>query len=535
MNNFKKNKNLLEEIHKRRTFAIISHPDSGKTTITEKILFIGKVIHNTGSIKPKKNKKYTKSDWMHIEKKRGISITTSVMRFIYKNKLINLLDTPGHSDFSEDTYRILTAVDCCLMIIDASKGVEEQTRKLLSVARMYKKPIITFINKIDRDFKNPIKLLEEIESEFNIISSPITWPIGTGSFLQGIYNLKSEEINFYSSFFNNRSDLKKITGLFHPHLKNFFDYNTILNIRREVHFLKKNFFIFNKKEFLQGNLTPVFFGTALKNFGIDQVLQALVEWAPNPLYRRTNIRKIYPQESKFSGFIFKIQANMDLKHRDRIAFMRIVSGKYFKGIKIKQTRTLKNLIIRDAFYFLAGERYFIQEAYPGDIIGIHNHGNIQIGDTFTEGEKIKFLGIPYFSPEIFRKIRLKNPLQQKKLLKGLFQLSEEGSVQIFRSIQNNSLIIGVIGILQFEIISDRLRMEYNIEPIYENINICCIRWISSKYVDKLNFFKQQNESYLGLDKDNLLIYFFPSMINLKIITARNKDIIFSKTREYQIM
>lgn len=527
------NSNHEQELNKRRTFAIISHPDAGKTTITEKMLLFGKVMRISGTIKGRGNGKYAKSDWMNIEKERGISVTTSVMQFTYKNILMNLLDTPGHQDFSEDTYRILTAVDCCLVIIDAAKGIEERTKKLIDVTRIRNTPIITFINKLDRNSREPIEIIDAIEKELKLNCIPVTWPMSCGKNFKGVYHIYDKIIYLYK----NQLFKKKLLSL-----GSFSDFSDILlgkyigidlaaDIHKELELIINIYPKFDKKNFLKGIITPVFFGSALGNFGIDHVLNSLIKWAPSPLYRESNKRTVKPQEKKFTGFIFKIQANMDLKHRDRIAFMRIVSGQYTKGMKLKHVRIKKNVIISDAFTFLAGDRISINKAYPGDVIGLHNHGTIKIGDTFTEGEEIKFIGIPSFAPEIFRLIYLKNPLKQKQLKKGLVQLSEEGTVQVFRPIMNNSLILGAIGILQFDVVIERLRIEYNIDAMYKKVNISLARWIRSENHRSIYNFQKHHSTYLAYDNSNHLIYLAPSTANLNIVMTQNSDIFFDKIRE----
>jgi peptide chain release factor 3 len=523
------------EIKKRRTFAIISHPDAGKTTITEKILFLGKAIHKSGTVKARGSGTYVTSDWMKIEKQRGISVTSSVMQFCYKNYLINLLDTPGHEDFSEDTYRIITAVDCCLMIIDAAKGVEERTKKLINVTRLRNTPIITFINKLDRDAKNPIDLFDDIENQLEISCTPMNWPINCGNLFQGTYHIHEEETWIYKK--NVKSNKKKLNFFKIPDLNNILLDNNIgtesaQQLREEVELIRQCYLTFNHSFFLKGTLTPVFFGSALSNFGVDHMLSSLIKWAPCPKYRNTDIRKVEPDEKNFSGFIFKIQANMDPKHRDRIAFMRIVSGKYIKGIRLLHVRTRQYLVLNDALIFLAGNRFSVDYAYPGDIIGIHNHGRIRIGDTFTQGELFKFTGIPNFAPEIFRYIRLLDPFKQKQLLKGLKELSEEGAVQIFRPILNNNLILGVIGELQFDVVIERLKEEYHIEAIYESVNVVTARWISSTDNKQLNEFKLKYTANLAIDSGNQLTYIAPSIVNLNIVTSRYPKIMFSKIREH---
>lgn len=523
------------QLNKRRTFAIISHPDAGKTTVTEKMLLFGKVIRTSGTIKARGNGKYAKSDWMNIEKKRGISVTTSVMQFSYKNILMNLLDTPGHEDFSEDTYRILTAVDCCLLVIDAAKGIEDRTKKLMNVSRLHNTPIITFINKLDRDSREAIEILDQIEKELKLNCIPITWPISCGKSFKGVYHLNDKIVYLYKknlikqgnfsnsntfSFFLNEFSLEEYIGR---------DLST--QFMEELKLITHVYPKFSKKSFLKGNTTPVFFGSALGNFGIDHILESLVKWGPSPIYRSTDIRKIEPEEKKFTGFIFKIQANMDLKHHDRIAFMRIVSGQYEKGIKLRHVRMKKDIVISDAFSFLAGDRISIKKAYPGDVIGIHNYGTIKIGDSFTEGEEVNFIGIPSFAPEVFRRVFLKNPLQQKKLKKGLFQLSEEGAIQVFQPIINNNLILGAIGILQFDVVIERLKIEYKIDANYENIDISFARWVKSKNKKDISDFINKNKSYLALDSFNKLIYLAPNKANLNITKNLYNNIFFDKIRE----
>jgi len=415
---------IADEVAKRRTFAIISHPDAGKTTITEKVLLFGRAIQQAGTVKGKKSGQHAKSDWMDMEKERGISITTSVMQFPFADKLVNLLDTPGHEDFSEDTYRTLTAVDSCLMVIDSAKGVEDRTVKLMDVARMRETPIITFMNKLDRDIRDPIELMDEVEDILKISCAPITWPIGMGKEFKGVYHFARDEVILYQGGMGHTiQDSRIISGIDNADLDEAIgEYAD--ELREQVELLAAAANPFDLEEFLAGQLTPVFFGTALGNFGVDHMLDGLVEWAPTPQPRVTNEREVSAIESDLAGFVFKIQANMDPKHRDRVAFMRIVSGKYEKGMKMKHVRTGKDVRITDALTFLAGDRAAVEEAYPGDIIGLHNHGTIQIGDTFTQGQDLKFSGIPNFAPELFRRIRLKDPLKVKQLQKGLMQPSK---------------------------------------------------------------------------------------------------------------
>ncbi len=523
----------LEQVNKRRTFAIISHPDAGKTTITEKVLLYGNAIQTAGSVKGKGSQAHAKSDWMEMEKQRGISITTSVMQFPYNDCLVNLLDTPGHEDFSEDTYRTLTAVDSCLMVIDSAKGVEERTIKLMEVTRLRDTPIITFMNKLDRDIRDPMELLDEVENVLQIHCAPITWPIGCGKLFKGVYHLYKDETYLYQSGQGHTiQEVRIVKGLNSPELDAAVGEDLAQQLRDELELVKGASNEFDLTAFLNGELTPVFFGTALGNFGVDHFLDGLTQWAPAPQARQTDSRLVESSEQKLTGFVFKIQANMDPKHRDRVAFMRVVSGKYEKGMKLRHVRIGKDVVISDALTFMAGDRSHAEEAYAGDIIGLHNHGTIQIGDTFTQGEELKFTGIPNFAPELFRRIRLKDPLKQKQLLKGLVQLSEEGAVQVFRPLTNNDLIVGAVGVLQFDVVVSRLKTEYNVEAVYENVNVATARWVESKDVKKFEEFKRKNEQNLALDGGDNLTYIAPTMVNLNLAQERYPDILFFKTREH---
>lgn len=522
---------LEKEVSRRRTFAIISHPDAGKTTITEKVILFGKLIKKAGTVKGKKSGVYATSDWMEMEKERGISVTTSVMQFPYRGCLINLLDTPGHADFSEDTYRTLTAVDSCLMVIDGAKGVEERTIKLMEVTRLRETPIITFINKMDRDIRDPVDLLDEVEQVLNIACAPITWPIGSGKEFKGVYHLLRDEVILYQSGQGHTIQPNRvIKGLNNTELTQQLGYFA-QDLREQIALVKGASHKFEWSAFLQGKLTPVFFGTALGNFGVDHMLDGLTQWAPAPLARTSNTRAVLPTEPTFSGFVFKIQANMDPKHRDRVAFLRICSGKYEKGMKLHHVRINKEVLVPHALSFLAGEREHLFEAYPGDIIGLHNHGTIQIGDTFTSGETLHFTGIPNFAPELFRRIRLRDPLKQKQLIKGLVQLAEEGAVQVFRPQENNDLIVGAIGILQFDVVVHRLMAEYSVDAIYEPINVATARWVYSDNVKAMQDFMRKAGAQLALDGSQNLTYLAPTLVNLRMAEERYPDIQFVKTRE----
>lgn len=520
-----------KEVDQRRTFAIISHPDAGKTTITEKVLLFGQALQRAGTVKGKKSGQHAKSDWMEMEKERGISVTTSVMQFPYRDALVNLLDTPGHEDFSEDTYRTLTAVDSCLMVIDAAKGVEERTIKLMEVTRLRDTPIITFMNKLDRDIRDPIELLDEVEDVLKIACAPISWPIGCGKEFKGVYHILRDEVILYKTGHGHTiQDSEVIKGIDNPELDaKIGHYADVL--RDEMELVAGASHEFDLEMFLAGELTPVCFGTALGNFGVDHVLDALVDWAPKPLPRETEQRTVEAADAKFSGFVFKIQANMDPKHRDRIAFLRVCSGKYEKGMKMRHVRIGKDVRISDAVTFMAGDRSHVEEAYAGDIIGLHNHGTIQIGDSFTNGEELRFTGIPNFAPELFRRIRLKDPLKQKQLLKGLVQLSEEGAVQVFRPIDTNDLIVGAVGMLQFDVVVARLKNEYNCDALYEPVNVATARWVYSDDDKKMLEFRRKCSQNLALDGADNLAYIAPTMVNLNLSMERYPDIQFHKTRE----
>jgi peptide chain release factor 3 len=522
---------IQTEIDKRRTFAIVSHPDAGKTTLTEKLLLFGGAIQLAGTVKGRKASRHATSDWMELEKQRGISVTTSVMQFSYQNCVINLLDTPGHADFSEDTYRTLTAVDSALMVIDAAKGVEPRTIKLLEVCRMRDIPILTFINKMDRETRDPLDLLDEIESVLKIKCSPVTWPLGMGKSFKGVYHLLKNEFHFYQHGQNERLQSEEvISGLDNPNLDEHLG-DLAKNLREEIALVSGASHPFDQNLYATGKLTPVFFGSAMNNFGVKELLDTFAAYAPSTQPRATTSRIVQPSEPNFTGFVFKIQANMDPAHRDRIAFLRICSGKYEKGMKMRHVRLKRDIQIHNALTFMAGDREHIEEAFPGDIIGLHNHGTIQIGDTFSQGEDLQFIGIPYFAPEMFRRVRLRDPLKLKSLQKGLLQLSEEGATQFFRPLNSNELILGAIGVLQFDVVAYRLKNEYNVECKYEDVPISTARWIASTNKKKLEEFKQHLGHNLALDVGNNLTYLAPSIINLNLTQERWPDIEFRPTRE----
>ena len=526
------NQDFLNEINKRRTFAIISHPDAGKTTITEKLLLFGNLIQTAGTVKGKKSDRHATSDWMSMEQERGISITSSVMQFPYKERMVNLLDTPGHEDFSEDTYRTLTAVDSALMVVDGAKGVEDRTIKLMDVCRLRDTPIFSFVNKMDRDIRDPIDLLDEIEAVLKIEAAPITWPIDMGKSFKGVYNLYTDTIHvFQPGKGHTIPEDVQIQGIESAEAKELLG-NIYDDYVEEIELVRGATHEFDRDAFLAGTLTPVYFGTALANFGVREMLDGFVEWAPAPISRRTVGRTVEAEEEKFSGFIFKIQANMDPKHRDRIAFMRICSGKYSRGMKMKHTRINKDVKIADAVTFVAGDRENVEEAWSGDIIGLHNHGTIQIGDTFTEGEALKFTGIPHFAPEIFRRVRPIDPLKMKQLQKGLQQLSEEGAVQLFMPEKNNDLVLGAVGQLQFDVVMFRLKDEYKVDCVYEAVNVNTARWVECDDEKMLADFKRKAYDNIGYDGAGLLTYLAPTRVNLSLTQERWPDVMFRATREH---
>ncbi|NCZ62443.1 MAG: peptide chain release factor 3 [Cellvibrionales bacterium] len=522
---------LQRDIAARRTFAIISHPDAGKTTMTEKLLLLGSAIQVAGSVKGKRGPQAT-SDWMSLEQERGISVTSSVMQFPYRDRVVNLLDTPGHEDFSEDTYRTLTAVDSALMLIDGAKGVEDRTIKLMNVCRLRDTPIVSFVNKLDRDIRDPIELLDEIESVLGIEGAPINWPIGMGKELKGVYNLYSDNLHLFEAGHNAilPPDLR-IDGLESEEAKSLLgeDYEDFCE---EIDLVRGASHAFEHEKFLAGKLTPVFFGTALGNFGVREMLDQFVDWAPRPLSRATQSREVDAFEGQFSGFVFKIQANMDPKHRDRIAFLRLCSGRYEKGMKMRHVRAGKDVKIADAVSFKAGERVLVESAVSGDIIGLHNHGTIQIGDTFTIGEELQFTGIPHFAPELFRRIRLKDPMKLKALQKGLQQLSEEGSTQVFSPLTSTDLIVGAVGQLQFDVVAYRLQDEYKVEAIYEPVNVYTARWVEADDPRKLEEFRKKAAENLSEDGGGYLTYLAPTRVNLSLMEERWPDIQFRETREH---
>ncbi len=521
------NQELIQEVKKRRTFAIISHPDAGKTTLTEKFLLYGGAIREAGTVKSRKSQKHAVSDWMEIEKQRGISVTSSVLQFNYSGHCVNILDTPGHQDFSEDTYRTLMAADAAVMVVDSSKGVESQTKKLFKVCKMRGIPIFTFINKMDRQGKDPFELLEDIESSLGIHSYPMNWPIGSDKHFKGVYNREKKEIELFNDSNHGQNMAKVVSGdiadekfnaLLGPQLQQ--------KLVDDLELLDHAGDAFNLDKILSGDLTPVFFGSALTNFGVEPFLQSFLELTPPPLARNSNLGEVNPETENFSGFIFKIQANMNPTHRDRIAFLRICSGKFTKGMQVNHVQENKKVRLAQPQQFMAQDRVIVETAYPGDIIGIHDPGIFRIGDTLCEDNSgLKFDGIPVFAPEHFAKIFTKNSLKRKQFIKGIEQLSEEGSIQVYRrpNIGVEELIVGVVGVLQFEVLEYRLKNEYGVDVIIESLPYRYVRWIKSDNFDRQNF-SMTMDTMLVQDEDDNPVLIFQNDWSIRQIEERNKNI-----------
>jgi peptide chain release factor 3 len=523
---------IRDEVARRRTFAIISHPDAGKTTLTEKLLLFGGAIQMAGTVKGRKAARHATSDWMALEQQRGISVTSSVMQFPYRGRMVNLLDTPGHEDFSEDTYRTLTAVDSALMVIDCAKGVEERTIKLMEVCRLRDTPIMTFINKLDREGRGPLELLDEIEKVLKISCAPITWPIGMGRDLRGVYHMLEDRIYVYQPGEKGRAGTHEtIDGLAGEAAAQFLG-DRAQAFRDEVELVHGASPAFSRELYLAAKQTPVFFGSAINNFGVTELLSAFVEHAPPPRPRETTSRVVDAFEEPLTGFVFKIQANMDPGHRDRIAFMRICSGRYQRGMRFFHTRLGKEVRIAEALTFLAADRQHAELAYAGDIIGLHNHGTINIGDTFTEGEALTFTGIPNFAPEMFRRVVLRDPLRMKALQKGLDQLCEEGATQLFRPLRNNDLVLGAVGQLQFDVVAFRLQDEYSVQATWDAVNVYTARWVYCADPKKLAEFRVKAHDNLALDHSGALVYLAPTRVNLQLTMERWPDVTFRETREH---
>ena len=518
---------LAAEVERRRTFAIISHPDAGKTTLTEKLLLFGGAINLAGQVKAKRDRRSTRSDWMSIEKERGISVVTSVMTFDYEGRVFNLLDTPGHEDFSEDTHRTLTAVDSAVMVIDGAKGIEARTRKLFEVCRLRDIPIVTFINKMDRESRDPFEILDEIEKTLALDTTPMTWPIGQGRDFAGTYDVKRGDMRLMTEDSKDAAsqplDLPMLAAK-----------NSMLDadaITSELELVKEAARPFDFAAFREGHLTPVYFGSALKNFGVKDLLDALADYAPPPRPQQASTRVVEPIEANMSAFVFKIQANMDPNHRDRIAFARLVSGKLRRGMKAKLVRTGKPMTLSSPQFFFAQDRSIADEAYAGDVVGIPNHGTLRIGDTLTEGEDIKFLGVPMFAPEILRRVKLGDPMKAKKLKEALQQMAEEGVVQAFRPLDGAPAMVGVVGSLQLDVLKVRLRDEYGLDIDFETPEFQLARWISCDDDKKLNDFVQANYSSVAEDLDGDRVFMARNDFILGYTSERAPGIVFNDIKD----
>ena len=524
-------KNLSEQVKRRRTFAIIAHPDAGKTTLTEKLLLFGGAIQMAGAVKARGEERRARSDWLKVERERGISVASSVMSYEYENCSFNLLDTPGHEDFSEDTYRVLTAVDSAVMVIDAAKGIESQTRKLFEVCRLRDMPIITFINKMDREGRDPFSLMDEIEKDLALDVTPVSWPIGMGRDFYGCYDIiRKQVILMDKSDKQKKQDGKIFSDLEDENLQKIIPRDLLEKLKEDLQMIEALCKPFDKNAYLQGSMTPVFFGSAVNNFGVKELLDGLLMFAPYPRPQPTKNREVIPDEEKVSGFIFKIQANMDPKHRDRIAFMRLCSGHFYRGIKLLHVRSGKIIPLPAPVMFLAQEREIAQDAFPGDIIGIPNHGNLRIGDALTEGEKLSFTGIPSFAPEILQKARPKDPLKAKHLGKALLQIAEEGGASVFKPLLGTDWIVGVVGALQFEVLADRIRTEYDIPVIFEPTSLYTARWVEGNNLD-IKKLLDTNRSSLAEDYDGAIVFLARNAWHMDKIQEDFPNLKFLKVRQ----
>jgi peptide chain release factor 3 len=523
---------IATQVRRRRTFAIISHPDAGKTTLTEKLLLFSGAIQIAGSVKARKASRHATSDWMEIEKQRGISVASSVMQMEYRDCVINLLDTPGHQDFSEDTYRVLTAVDAALMVIDAANGVEPQTRRLLQVCRARSTPILTFVNKMDREVQEPLALMDEIERELSMSAAPFTWPVGMGKTFAGVMDLRADRMRvFVPGEDRDRDDDEIVQGLDDAaHAARFGDAWT--HAAHDVALVREAAPAFDEQQFLAGHQTPMFFGSAINNFGVKEVLDALVDLAPPPGPKAALQREVDPVEPKFSGVVFKIQANMDPAHRDRIAFVRMASGRFERGMRLKVARSGKELRPNTVVSFLSQRRELLDEAYAGDIIGIPNHGVLQLGDTLTEGEALQFTGLPFFAPEMFRTVEVADPLRTKQLKAGLTQLGEEGAIQVFRPLASSLLLLGAVGQLQFEVVAHRLEHEYGVKARVAPSRYQVARWVTCDDANELKRFIDANShrvAYDAVDAPTVLVEYAPE---LRAIESNWPRIGFHALREH---
>ncbi|MDP3799636.1 MAG: peptide chain release factor 3 [Polaromonas sp.] len=523
---------IAKQVKRRRTFAIISHPDAGKTTLTEKLLLFSGAIQIAGSVKARKAARHATSDWMEIEKQRGISVASSVMQMEYRDCVINLLDTPGHQDFSEDTYRVLTAVDAALMVIDAANGVEPQTRRLLQVCRARNTPILTFVNKMDREVQDPMSVMDEIERELGMAVVPFTWPVGMGKLFHGVYDRREDRMRVFSPGEEKAGgDDEILAGLDNAEAAKRFgaEYK---QAQEEIELVAGASHEFDRAQFLSGKQTPMFFGSAINNFGVQEVLDALVDLAPAPAEREAIQRVVQPDEKKFSGVVFKIQANMDPAHRDRIAFLRVASGEFTRGMRLKVVRSGKELRPNTVVSFMSQRRELLDTAFAGDIIGIPNHGVLQLGDTLTEGEALQFTGLPFFAPEMFRSVEVADPLRSKQLRAGLTQLGEEGAIQVFRPIAGSVLLLGAVGQLQFEVVAHRLEHEYGVKARIMGSNFNLARWVTSDDANELKKFMDANAHRVALDAVDAPTLLVDHSATLRAVEQQWPKIKFHALREH---
>ena len=523
---------FLEELHRRRTFGIISHPDACKTTLTEKLLLFGGAIQIAGAVKSNKIKKHATSDFMEIEKQRGISVATSVMAFDYRELKINILDTPGHQDFAEDTYRTLTAVDSVIVVVDVAKGVESQTEKLVGVSRMRNTPIIVFVNKLDREGQDPFDLLDEIEQKLGLRVRPLSWPIGMGSSFQGVYNLYEKKLVLFRPHGKQDDGIVIIDDLNDPELDKIINERAAAKLREEVEMIESIYDSFDAQAYRNGKIQPVFFGSAVNNFGVKELLDCFCDIAPSPLPRVTEERQIKPEEDKFTGFVFKIHANMDPKHRDRIAFVRICSGKFERGTKYLHVRHNKLMQFSNPTSFMAAKKEVVDEAFPGDIVGLYDSGNFKIGDSLTEGEVLHFKGIPSFSPEQFRYVNNTDPLKTKQFQKGLDQLMDEGVAQLFTRDINGRKIVGTVGALQFEVIQYRLKHEYTASCDYEPVNLYKAFWVSCDDKKAYDEFYDRRRRDMATDKHGNPVFLAESAWALQMAQEQHLKVKFHLKSEF---
>ena len=524
----------MTQVNPRKTFAIISHPDAGKTTLTEKLLLFGGAIQQAGAVKARGENRRARSDWMKVEQERGISVASSVMTFDYDGITFNLLDTPGHEDFSEDTYRVLTAVDSAVMVLDSAKGIEAQTKKLFEVCRLRDVPIITFINKLDREGQNPFALLDEIERTLALDVTPASWPVGSGIDFKGCYDILNNRMILMSKTGDKstvNSVIETCSGLDDPKLDELLPAHQVAKLREDVMMIEELCPKFDLEAYLAGTLTPVFFGSAINNFGVREVLEGLHQFAPTPRPHPAVERMVNPDEGKVTGFVFKIQANMDPKHRDRIAFMRICSGHFKRGMTLTQVRTGKGLKVPTPVMFLAQERELAEDAFAGDIIGIPNHGQLRIGDSLTEGEKINFTGIPAFAPELLKSARALDPLKSKHLGDALKQIAEEGGASVFKPVVGAEWIVGVVGVLQFEVMADRIKNEFNLPVMFEPTQYFTARWVSSEDKLEMKKFTDANRLNLAEDNDGALVFLARNAWHLNKAQEDFPKVKFAKVKE----